>query len=74
MKESLGNKALSDESIPAPMIVLKRIGIRVFPDGRHVAMYQNDKYGLVFTVPFGSASTQGVHTVQPTNLQQQHHG
>jgi hypothetical protein len=52
--------ALKDESIPSPMLVLRRQGLRVFPDGRKVALYTNDKYNLVFTVPFGGSATAGV--------------
>jgi len=44
------------EGIPSPMLVLRRRGIRVFPDGRKVALYTNDKYGLVITVPYGKGS------------------
>lgn len=47
------DEAIRDE-IPAPMLVLRRRGIRIFPDGRKVALYTNDKYNLVFTVPYGS--------------------
>ena len=46
---------LRDEQIPAPILMLRRKGIRIFPDGRHVALYTNDKYNLVFTVPYGSS-------------------
>lgn len=42
-----------DEMSPAPMLVLRRRGIRIFPDGRKVALYSNDRYKLVFTIPFG---------------------
>ena len=45
-----------DEMSPAPMLVLRRRGIRIFPDGRRVALYSNDKYKLVFTIPFGDNS------------------
>lgn len=48
---------LRDESIPAPMLVLRRKGIRIFPDGKHVALYTNDKYNLVFTVPYGGSAS-----------------
>lgn len=47
---------IGNETIPAPMLVLRRRGIRVFPDGKHVALYTNDKYGLVFTIPYGSSA------------------
>ena len=47
-----------DESLkdqPPPMLLLKRVGIRIFPDGRRVAMYNNDRLGISFTIPFGTA-------------------
>lgn len=50
-------RGLRDEIIPAPMLVLRRRGIRIFPDGRHVALYTNDKYNLTFTVPYGGSAT-----------------
>jgi hypothetical protein len=49
-------KRLKDEAIPAPMLVLRRRGIRIFPDGKHVALYTNDKYNLTFTVPYGGSA------------------
>lgn len=45
-------RSFDKEIIPAAMLVLRRRGIRIFPDGRKVAMYTNDQYGLVFTIPF----------------------
>lgn len=51
------DKRLRDESIPAPMLVLRRRGIRIFPDGRHVALYTNDKYNLIFTIPYGGSAS-----------------
>jgi len=50
------DKRLKDETIPAPMLVLRRRGIRIFPDGKHVALYTNDKYNLVFTIPYGGSA------------------
>lgn len=50
------SKRLRDESIPAPMLVLRRRGIRIFPDGKHVALYTNDKYNLIFTIPYGGSA------------------
>lgn len=47
-------RSFDKELIPAPMLVLKRRGIRIFPDGRKVAMYTNDQYGMVFTIPFNN--------------------
>lgn len=51
------DKRLGDEVIPAPMLVLRRRGIRIFPDGKHVALYVNDKYNLTFTIPYGGSAT-----------------
>lgn len=54
--EQLG-EALKDETQPAPMLILRRKGIRIFPDGKRVALYTNDKYGLVFTIPYNAGGT-----------------
>jgi hypothetical protein len=54
--EQLG-EALKDEIQPSPMLVLRRKGIRIFPDGKRVALYTNDKYGLVFTIPYNAGGT-----------------
>lgn len=56
--KSLRNKineagAISKETLPPMLLVLKRRGMRIFPDGRRVALYFNDKYNMVFTVPYG---------------------
>jgi hypothetical protein len=64
------DKRLRDETIPAPMLVLRRRGIRIFPDGKHVALYTNDKYNLVFTIPYGGSadnSEQGAALVGVPN-------
>lgn len=45
-------ESLQDEINPPPMLVLRRKGIRIFPDGRRVALFTNDKLGLVFTIPY----------------------
>lgn len=37
---------------PPMIMVLKRKGIRIFPDGKKVALYTNDQLGLTFTVPY----------------------
>lgn len=64
-KEQLCEASLIDELSPPPMLVLKRTGIRIFPDGRRVAMYVNQKYGLVFTVPYrGTAGNEVIPGVQ----------
>jgi len=39
---------------PPMMLILKRQGIRIFPDGKRVALYKNEKLGLSFTIPYSS--------------------
>lgn len=55
--EQISESVLRDEVNPPPMLVLKRKGIRIFPDGRRVALYTNDKMGLVFTIPYRASGT-----------------
>lgn len=50
-------EALQDEIQPPPMLVLRRQGIRIFPDGKRVALYTNEKLGLTFTIPYRPGST-----------------
>lgn len=52
LKQRLAEAAMKDEMNPPVMLVLKRKGIRIFPDGTKVAMYYNDKLNLTFTVPY----------------------
>lgn len=39
---------------PPMMLILKRKGIRIFPDGKRVALYTNERLGLSFTIPYSS--------------------
>ena len=39
------------------MMVLRRQAIRIFPDGRRVALYTNKQLGLTFTIPYTPAGT-----------------
>jgi hypothetical protein len=57
------SEALQDEIQPGPMLVLRRKGIRIFPDGRRVALYTNDKYNLVFTIPYTPGSVGSPVTI-----------
>jgi hypothetical protein len=41
---------------PPMVMVLKRKGIRIFPDGKKVALYTNDQLGLTFTIPYVGGS------------------
>lgn len=43
---------------PPMMLILKRQGIRIFPDGKRVALYKNDKLGLSFTIPYSSTGPE----------------
>lgn len=48
-----GGMVLTESSNDPPMIlVLRRKGVRQYPDGRKVALYNNEKLGLVFTLPY----------------------
>lgn len=62
-KDQITEAAFKDEMSPPPMIVLKRKGIRIFPDGRKVALYQNPNLGLVVTIPFTNDKTSGAPLV-----------
>jgi len=44
---------------PPMMLILKRQGIRIFPDGKRVALYKNEKLGLSFTIPYSSNGYMG---------------
>jgi hypothetical protein len=57
------SEALQDEIQPGPMLVLRRKGIRIFPDGRRVALYTNDKYNLVFTIPYSPGAVGSPVTI-----------
>ena len=57
--------SMANEVIPAPMLVLRRRGIRIFPDGRRVALYTNDKYNLIFTIPYGGSASNSPEADSP---------
>jgi len=59
--KNLREGRMSAEVIPAPMLVLRRRGVRIFPDGRKVALYTNDKYNMIFTIPYGNNSNMGAY-------------
>lgn len=69
-KEQICEATLKDELSPPPMLVLRRTGIRIFPDGRRVAMYVNQKLGLVFTIPYrGTAGAEVIPGVQSEEVE-----
>jgi hypothetical protein len=59
MSEGTDNK-----SEPPQMLILKRTGIRIFPNGERVAMYVNDKTNMTFTVPYNTRGA-AIPTVTP---------
>ena len=59
------NEALKDEQNPPAMMVLRRQAIRIFPDGRRVALYTNKQLGLTFTIPYTPNGTTPPATVVP---------
>jgi len=54
-KEEVALELTEELADPPMMMVLKRKGIRVFPDGKRVALYVNEKLGLTFTIPYTPA-------------------
>lgn len=67
LTEAIG--AFKDENNPPVMIVLQRQGIRIFPDGRKVAMYRNKQLGLVITIPYGGTGNSPGEVIPGTNIQ-----
>ena len=63
--DHLNEDNLGSDQLPAALLILRREGIRQFPGGRKVAVYKNDQYGIVFTVPFGAGS--GNQTIPGTS-------
>lgn len=61
--------AFKDENNPPVMIVLQRKGIRIFPDGRKVAMYQNKQLGLVITIPYAGTGNSPGEIIPGANVQ-----
>lgn len=59
-EDNIISEAIERTMDPPQALLLQRKGIRIFPDGRKVAMYVNKKLGLVFTIPYaGTGKTQG---------------
>jgi len=56
LREGLNEaRDIGSEETPPAMMVLRRRGVRLFPDGQRIALYTNDRYGLMFSVPYGSS-------------------
>ena len=60
-KEDIVLEAATVPHDPPMMLILKRKGIRIFPDGKKVALYTNDQLGLTFTIPY-----VGGEQIEPT--------
>ena len=50
-KEQL-TESINESIDPPMMLVLKRKGVRIFPDGQRVALYVHEKLGITFSVPY----------------------
>jgi hypothetical protein len=53
------DEVIAEESVildenyqPPQVLVLRRLGIRIFPDGNRVALYTNERTGVTFSVPY----------------------
>lgn len=62
-------KGFKDENNPPVMIVLQRKGIRIFPDGKKVAMYHNKQLGLVITIPYAGTGNSPGEVIPGANVQ-----
>lgn len=57
LRESmLVEASLKKASTPPAILLLRRRGFRMFPDGQKIAMYTADKYNLMITIPYGGNS------------------
>jgi hypothetical protein len=56
--------ALLESMDPPMMLILKRKGIRLFPDGKRAALYVNEKLNLTFMLPYGGETSGSVANVQ----------
>jgi len=56
-------EAASFKSDPPNMIVLKRKAIRIFPDGRKVALYHADKIDKYVSIPYSDMTQKNVMQV-----------
>ena len=62
-KDSMVIEDLSFKSDPPNIIMLKRKAIRIFPDGRKVALYYADKIGKYVTIPYSDMMNKDVMQV-----------
>ena len=63
IKDSIVTEDLSFKSDPPNIIMLKRKAIRIFPDGRKVALYYADKIGKYVTIPYSDMMNKDVMQV-----------
>lgn len=58
-------KDIKTASTAPALLVLKRRGIRIYPDGQQVALYFNDRFNMIFTVPFGRSNLMFANSKAP---------
>lgn len=63
IEQSLIAENLSFKADPPNIIMLKRKAIRIFPDGRKVALYYADKIGKYVTIPYSDLMNKNVMQV-----------
>ena len=51
-------EGIGKETTPPAVLLLKRRGVRVFPNGQKVALFTNDQYNLTFSVPYGMVGNE----------------
>ena len=56
---------------PPPVLMLRRTGVRVFPNGERVALYHNAKLGLNFSVPYTDSGYNNPVTANEGVLQEE---
>lgn len=64
VEETIITEGLSFKSDPPNLIVLKRKAIRIFPDGRKVALYYADKINQYVTIPYSDTNRDNKNIIQ----------
>lgn len=65
---------LSFKSDPPNIIMLKRKAIRIFPDGRKVALYYADKIQQYVTIPYSNIGHREKNIMQVHEAKEDHRG
>ena len=56
---------VASEIMMPNLLVLRRMGVRMFPDGKKVALYVNQRYNLMFSVPYGGTPPGDAPELRP---------